>query len=82
MHNACMNKQIHVRDIEEETHRRLVDMANVEGLSLAEFLRGKLSEIAKPPSNAKLFARLRTREPVNLKQSAEEIVREDRDARG
>jgi hypothetical protein len=82
MQHACMNKQIHVRDIEEQTHSRLVDMADAEGLSLSEFLRVKLSEIAKPPSNAKLFARLRTREPVNLKPSAEEIIREDRDTRG
>ncbi len=77
-----MNKQIHVRDIEEQTHSRLVDMADAEGLSLSEFLRGKLTEMAKPPSNAKLFARLRTREPVNLKTSAEEMVREDRDSKG
>jgi hypothetical protein len=82
MHYACMNKQIHVRDIEEQTHSRLVDMADAEGLSLSEFLRGKLTEMAKPPSNAKLFARLRTREPVNLKTSAEEMVREDRDSKG
>jgi hypothetical protein len=82
MHGACMNKQIHVRDIEEQTHRRLVDMANAKGLSLSEYLRVKLTEIANRPSNAELFARLRTREPVHLKPSAEEIIREDRDSRG
>ncbi len=82
MHIACMNKQIHVRDIEDQTHSRLVDLANSKGLSLSEYLRIKLTEIANRPTNAELFARLRTREPVHLKPSAEEIIREERDARG
>ena len=77
-----MNKQIHVRDIEEQTHSRLVDMANSKGLSLSEFIRQELTQITERKiSLSEFYARLRTREPVHLNPSAEEIIREDRDNR-
>ena len=83
MHYACMNKQIHIRDIEEQTHSRLVEKANAKGLSLSEFLRQELTQIAERKlSMAEFYALLRTREPVHLNPSAEEIIREDRDSRG
>ena len=76
-----MNKQIHVRDIAAATHKRLVQNADAKGMTLSEYIRVTLTEIANRSSNEALFERLKTREPMNLKPSAAEIIREDRDTR-
>ncbi len=78
-----MNKQIHVRDFDETAHSRLVEKANAKGLSLSEFVRQELTQISeKKLSLPEFYALLRTREPVHLSPSAEEIIREERDRRG
>ncbi len=76
-----MNKQIHVRDFDEAVHTRLVQNADANGMTLSEYIRVTLTEIANRSSNEALFERLKTREPMNLKPSAAEIIREDRDTR-
>ena len=81
MHNACMNKQIHVRDFDEAVHTRLVKNADAKGLSLSEYIRVTLAEVANHSSNEALFERLKTREPVHMNPSAAETIRQDRDTR-
>ena len=81
MHIACMNKQIHVRDFDKAVHTQLVQNAKAKDMTLSEYVRVTLTEIANQSSNEALFERLKTREPMNLKPSAAEIIREDRDTR-
>ena len=79
-----MNKQIHVRDFDDTTHGRLVDMASAKGLSLSEFIRQELTEIAQKPSNADFIKRLKElpREKINwTSQDTVRIIQEGREER-
>lgn len=82
MHNACMNKQIHVRDFDSAAHARLVEQANAKGLSLSEFVRQELTAIAQQKlSLQEFYKHLKTRKGIHLDPSAEQTIREDRDSR-
>ena len=70
-----MNKQIHVRDFDDTTHGRLVDMANAKGLSLSEFIRQELTEIAQKPSNAEFIKLLKELPREKINWTSEDTVR-------
>ena len=76
-----MNKQIHVRDFDKAVHTQLVQNAKAKDMTLSEYIRVTLTEIANQSSNDALFERLKTREPVHLNPSAAETIRQDRDTR-
>ena len=72
---------IHIRDFDGDTYNILVRRAEERGLSLSEYLRQELAMVAKRPTNADVFMRLRKLPSLKLSVSAVEMVREDRDAR-
>lgn len=79
MQTACMN--IHIRNFDDDIHAKLVERASSMGLSLSEYLRKELAQIAKRPTNDDIFARLRKLPSINSPISAVDLVREDRDGR-
>jgi plasmid stability protein len=72
---------IHIRDFDDELHAKLAERASSMGLSLSEYLRKELAQIARRPSNDSVFGRLRKLPSINSLVSAVELVREDRDGR-
>lgn len=68
---------IQIRGVSDEAHRRLKEMAAEEGVSLAEFLRGELEEMARMMTMSEWSAWVRAREPVEGISGAE-LVREAR----
>jgi hypothetical protein len=50
-------------------------------MSLSDFLLAEIRQLAERPSLEELRERLHRREPVKLKVSAAQAVREERDAR-
>jgi plasmid stability protein len=76
-----MAKMIQVRNVPDTVHRTLKARAALAGMSLSDFLLGEIRQLAERPSLQELRERLHRREPVKLKVSAAEAVREERDAR-
>jgi antitoxin FitA len=76
-----MNKQIHIRDFDGKLHEKLVERAQAKHMSLTQYLRNELTQLATRPSLDEVLNRLRTREPMHLNPSAAEMIREDRDSR-
>jgi plasmid stability protein len=71
---------VQIRDIPDDVHRRLKSQAALSGQSLNDFLRDRVTEIARVPTVAELAERIRLRVPYTGPSSAA-VVREDRDAR-
>jgi plasmid stability protein len=76
---ACVTN-VQIRDVPDDVHRRLKAQAALAGQSLNEFLRGRLSDLARRPTVPELAARIRERERYAGPSSAA-TVREARDRR-
>ncbi len=76
-----MSKMIQIRNVPDAIHRTLKARAAMEGLSLSEYLLREITRVAEAPSEAELWARLRSRQPVETVESVARMVREERDAR-
>ncbi len=76
-----MSKMIQVRNVPDTVHRTLKARAAMAGMSLSDFLRAEIRQIAERPTMEELRERLHRREPVKLKVAAAQAVREERDAR-
>jgi plasmid stability protein len=76
-----MAKMIQVRNVPDTVHRTLKARAALAGMSLSDFLLAEIRQLAERPSLEELRERLHRREPVKLKVSAAQAVREERDAR-
>ena len=71
---------VQIKDVPEETHRRLKARAALAGRSLSDYLRDQLEQIAKQPTLDEMLARLRSREPVTG-EAAADALRAERAAR-
>ena len=59
-----MAKLVQIRNVPDEVHAVLAARAAEAGVSLADFLRGELSRIARRPSLEAFLARLEDEQPV------------------
>jgi predicted metal-dependent hydrolase len=71
---------IQVRGVSDEAHRRLKEMAAAEGLSLSEYLRQELEELAATLTWDEWAAGVRSRGHLAPGQAAE-LIREVREER-
>ena len=69
---------IQVRDLPDDVHRRLKAQAGLAGQSLNEYLRERLTEVARQTTPAEMLARIASREPYAGPSTAT-IIREARD---
>lgn len=76
-----MNKHVQIKNVDEALHRKLKIRAIEHGMSLSDYLRRELATLADRPTNKEVFDRLRKLPNIDLKVSAAEMVREDRDGR-
>lgn len=72
---------IQVRDVSEETHRRLKTRAAEEGRTLTELVRDELDRVAARPTWEELADRIRDRGPVRLSEDSAAAVRAAREER-
>jgi plasmid stability protein len=77
MYYACMSV-IQIRNVSEETHRRLKARAALEGKSLSEYLRLEIERLAARPTMEEMIERVASREPVKGGDSAAETIRKVR----
>lgn len=72
---------IQIRHVPDAVHRRLKVRAAEAGTSLSEYLLTELRAIAETPTLDELWARIRSRGSVELRESAASAVRSERRAR-
>jgi len=77
-----MSKMIQLRHVPDALHRRLKSRAADEGMTLSDFLIREVRKVAERPSMKELEARLAALTPVEVSESAADILRAERDARG
>ena len=75
-----MPKMIQIRDVPDEVHRTLKVRAATEGLSLSDYIKRDLEELAKQATIEEVFASARARGESGI--TAEEIVSDLRQMRG
>jgi plasmid stability protein len=86
MHDACkhdhsMPKNIQLRNVPDELHKRLKVRAASEGMTLTAFILRELQWLAELPSQNELLAKLSRPKRADLIPTAAEIIREERDRR-
>lgn len=73
---------IQVRNVPARLHRELVRRAKRRGQTLTGYLEDVLEREVARPEAAEVFERVRGRKPVDLGESAAEILRSERSRRG
>lgn len=75
-----MSKMIQVRNVPDDVHKTLKVRAAAEGISLSDYIKRDLEELAKQATLEDVFADARARGESGI--TAEEIVAEIRQMRG
>lgn len=75
-----MPVMIQIRNVPEETHRRLKARAALEGMSMSDYILRELRRLATKPTLEELRARIAEQPTVELRESAAEAIRRIRDA--
>lgn len=75
-----MSKMIQIRDVPDEVHRTLKVRAAAEGISLSDYIKRDLEELAKQATLEDVFADARARGSSGI--TTEEIVATIRASRG
>jgi antitoxin FitA len=75
-----MPKMIQIRNVPDDVHTTLKVRAAAEGISLSDYIKRDLEELAKQATIEDVFARARTRGRSGI--SAERIVAIQRELRG
>ena len=73
---------IQVRNVSDRLHRELMKRAKARGQTLTDYIEDVLEREVARPSPADVYARIASRQPVDLGQPAAELIREERAARG
>lgn len=76
-----MNKHVQIREIPEETHRKLKARAASEGLSMSDYLKRLIERDLKRPRWDEIDARMRKMGPIDLPESTAAMIRRERDSR-
>lgn len=85
MLSACGNvqrmaKMIQIRNVPDDIHRTLKIRAAEAGMTLSDYLRREVEQVARRPTTRELIERLRSRSPVRIRTSPAAIIRRQRDA--
>jgi antitoxin FitA len=75
-----MAKMIQIRNVPDELHRTLKVRAAKAGMTLSDYLLSEIEQVAKKPTMREWLERVRSREPVEVDEPPEVIIRRMRDA--
>jgi len=76
-----MSKMIQVRDVPEHVHGTLKSRAAREGMSLSDFLKRELAQVAERPTMQEWLERTKQAKPIRGTRSAAQTIRELRESR-
>jgi plasmid stability protein len=72
---------IQIRNVPDDVHRTLKARAAEAGMTLSDYLKREIEELAARPTLDEVLDRIRTHEPVDLARPAADLVRQEREAR-
>jgi len=75
-----MSKMIQIRNVPDGLHRTLKARAAKAGMSLSDYLLSEVERIAKKPTMQEWLEKVASREPVEVDEPPEDIIRRMRDA--
>lgn len=81
LHVGNMSKMIQIRHVPDALHRRLKIRAAEADMTLSDYIKLELEQMAARPTLAQVAARLKTLEPVELDESVVEILQGARESR-
>ena len=76
-----MSKLIQIREVSDQTDRRLEARAAVDGRTLSDYLRRELDELAARPERAEVLARIERRAVIEPERSPAELIHAERESR-
>jgi len=76
-----MSVMVQIRNVPDETHRRLKARAALDGMSISEFLLREIERSLERPTREELLARLRSRTSVEPQESIAAAVAAERQGR-
>ena len=71
---------IQIHNVPDELHRTLKVLAASLGMSLSDYLLSEIEQVAKKPTMQEWLERVGSREPVEVDERPEVIIRRMRDA--
>ena len=74
-----MSVMIQIRNVPDALHRRLKSRAALAGMSLSDYLREEIRQVAERPTIDELRARLRSRTAATPAVPPSDAVRAERD---
>jgi plasmid stability protein len=72
---------VQIRNVPPELHRRLKARAAIEGLSMSDYVLREIRKALERPTRLEVLERLRARPARQLRRSAAEVIRAERDSR-
>lgn len=72
---------VQIRNVPDELHRRMKSRAALAGMSLSDYLLAEMRRLLERPTRAELLERIAQRGQVELKETAADAVRAEREAR-
>ena len=72
---------VQIRNVPPEVHRRLKARAAIEGLSMSDYVLREIRKALDQPTRQEVLERLRARPARQLRRSAAEVIRAERDSR-
>lgn len=77
-----MSIMIQIRNVPEDTHRRLKARAAMEGVSMSQYVMSTIERALERPSRRELLAAIQQQPEVTLDPSPADVLRAERDLRG
>lgn len=74
-------KMIQIRNVPAELHRKLKVRAATAGMSLSDYLLREIRQVAEQPTIEELWARIKRRQPVELRVNPADLIRAERGRR-
>jgi plasmid stability protein len=75
-----MSKMIQIRNVPDALHRKLKARAAVAGKSLSDYLLAEIEQVAALPTREEMLARIHGRSRVELRVSAADVIRRERES--
>ena len=80
-HAAHMSRMIQIRHVPDALHRQLKIRAAEADMTLSDYLKAELEQLAAQPTLAQIAARLRDLAPVELDEPVVDVLQHARDGR-
>jgi len=76
-----LHTMVQIRSVPVELHRRLKARAALEGISMSDYVLREIRKALDRPTRQEVLDRLRSRPQRQLRRTAADVIRAERDSR-